>query len=150
MKIYRYKQFNESYNLELSIEEKNSIEEIVSEKINSMDDYDINSTFNELEKIVYKLNCTMEDLLDPIFVKEHLSEMALSVIEEGFFNNMKEKIYKILTKVFQWGSAIGSIIMIVINATAGSYWGVFLSAIALTISILAGAYIGTKVNQRGK
>lgn len=150
MKIYRYRQFNESYNLDLNLEEKIRIEEKVSEKINSMDDYQINSAFNGLEKIANKLDCNMEDLSDPVFVKNNLSEMASCIIEEGFFNDVKERMYRILAKVFEWGSAIGSIIMIVVNALGGSSVGVFLSAMALSISILAGAYIRTKVNQRSK
>jgi len=61
--------------------------------------------------------------------------------------NIKDKIINILANIFEWGTAIGSILTIVVSALGGSFIGVMTGAIALTISILASAYIYNKINK---
>lgn len=151
MRICNYKQFNESYDLELNTDDRNKIEEKVYRRINSMDETQMNSIFNELEKMAHKLNCTVAELSNPAFVKSRLDHItSQSVIAEGFLDNMKERVFRFLGKVFEWGSAIGSIMMIVTNALNGNGLGIFSSAMALAISILASSYINTKINQKFK
>ena len=148
MRINNYQQFKESYfsdNLDLNSKEKIEIENNVYKTIYSMSDQEINSVFNELEKMTHKLHCTMEELSNPDFVKLHLDEInGKSAIEEGFFSDMKDKIFSFFSKVFEWGTALGSILLIVISALDGSFWGVFTSAMALALSILASAFLQRK------
>ena len=66
MRIHNYKQFNESYNLDLNIKEKNEIEEKIYKKIDSMSSKELDSIFNELEKMARKLNCDVSDLSNPV------------------------------------------------------------------------------------
>ncbi len=88
---------------------------------------------------------------NPAFVKEHLDQItSQSVIEEGFFSDMKDKVYKFLSRVFEWGAPLGSFIMIVINSINGNFWGIFSSAVALAIAILASAYVAKKRSDRFK
>lgn len=151
MRIHNYKQFNESYNLDLNIEEKNKIEEKIYKKIDSMDSHELDSIFNELEKMARKLNCDVYDLSNPVFVKANLDQItSQSPIEEGFFSDMKDKVYRFFSRVFEWGAPLGSFIMIILNSINGSVLGIFASAMALAISILASAYVAKKRMERFK
>lgn len=151
MRIHNYKQFNESYNLDLNIKEKNEIEEKIYKKIDSMSSKELDSIFNELEKMARKLNCDVSDLSNPAFVKAHLNQISSqSPIEEGFFSNMKDKVYGFFSRVFEWGAPLGMFIMIVINAINGNVFGIFASAMALCIAILASAYVANKRRERFK
>ena len=151
--IKNYKQFNESMDisnaevnpsdLDLDKMDEIKVKETIFKKISSMSDYEMNLVFDELENMTKKLNCNIEDLTDPIFVKKHLDEITNyhNVIEEGFFSNIGDKITNFFSKVFEWGSALGSIIMICVSALKGSFWGAFTGGMALSISILASAYL---------
>lgn len=151
MRINTYKQFNESYNLDLNSSEKKEIEEKVYKKLEEMDSQELDYVFNELEKMARKLKCDVDDLSNPAFVKEHLDQItSQGVIEEGFFSDMKDKVYKFLSRVFEWGAPLGSFIMIVINSINGNFWGIFSSAVALAIAILASAYVAKKRSDRFK
>jgi len=147
MRIKNYKQFNESYqtdtNLELNSSEMYKIKENIYNNLDSMSEIQKDSIFQELENMSHKLNCTIEDLSNPSFVKEHIDQITKSndVIEEGFFTDMKYKIFKFLSKIFGWGGPIGSLIMIVISSLNANFWGVFTGAISFTISVLASAYL---------
>jgi hypothetical protein len=55
MRINTYKQFNESYNLDLNSSEKKEIEEKVYKKLEEMDSQELDYVFNELEKMARKL-----------------------------------------------------------------------------------------------
>jgi hypothetical protein len=159
MRIHNYKQFNESYvpdplapgNLDLNIKEKNEIEEKIYKKIDSMNSQELDSIFNELEKMARKLKCDVDDLSNPVFVKEHLDQItSQSVIEEGFFSDMKDKVYRFFSRVFEWGAPLGAFIMIILNSINGNVLGIFASAMALAIAILASAYVAKKRSDRFK
>jgi hypothetical protein len=165
-RIKNFKQFNESImvkttesltwidvakpsDLDLNKIDVLKVKEKVNKEIYSMSESEKEDVFNEIEKMIQTLGCTIEDLTNPIFVKEHLDELTMrnNIIEEGFFTDIKDKIINILAKIFEWGTAIGSILTIVVSSLGGSFIGVMTGAIALTISILASAYIYNKINK---
>jgi hypothetical protein len=151
MRINTYKQFNESYNLDLNSSEKKEIEEKVYKKLEEMDSQELDYVFNELEKMARKLKCDVDDLSNPVFVKEHLDQItSQGVIEEGFFSDMKDKVYRFFSRVFEWGAPLGAFIMIILNSINGNVLGIFASAMALAIAILASAYVAKKRSDRFK
>lgn len=147
-KIKSYKQFNESNSQkDLDLKEELEIKSKLNSNIELMSDSQLNLVFSELEKITEKLNCSIEDLTDVDFVKNNLYNIIHnSTISEGFFSDIKNTVLRIFSKFFEWGSAIGSIVGVIISSINGNFWGIIVSAIAFVITGLASAYISRKIN----
>jgi hypothetical protein len=177
--IKTFKKFNENYSTNLSIpsniisqnfytnnlypydieelgltkEEDMKVRTKTTDTLNRMDNSHKLEIAEELEKLTKKFGCSLEDLTNPVFVKEFLDReiimrdkhKELEGIQEGFGDWVKEKLLKFLSYIFQIGSTLGSLFLIISSAINNNFWGVFTGAIALTISILASAWISSKV-----
>lgn len=149
MKIKSFQQFNESNstNLGLDLNQEMEIKDKVNSKIKLMTDSELNLVFDELEKMSHKLNCNIEDLKDPVFVKDNLYNLVKSsILSESFFSSIKDMILKLFAKFFEWGLFIINLITVICFSIEGNFWGVFISSISLLISGLASAYIHNKLN----
>lgn len=166
--IKTFKQFNENtthlhfhdkdlyqYNVEdlhLNKEEDVKIKHETTDIINKMNSLDKLKVSEELEKLTKKFGCTLEDLTNPVLVKEYLDreiimrnkDKELEAVQEGLGDYIKEKLLKFFSYIFGLGAPILSVFMIVSGAINNSFWGVFTGAMALTISILASAWISSK------
>ncbi len=165
--IKTFKQFNENYgthlytqdlykynveDLHLDKEEEVKIKHETTDIINKMNSLDKLKVSEELEKLTEKFGCTLEDLTNPVWVKEYLDteiirrdkHKELEAVQEGFGDWIKEKLLKFFSFIFGLGAPILSIFMIVSGAINNSFWGVFTGAMALTISILASAWISSR------
>ena len=175
--IKTFKQFNENYSTNLSIPNNmrgswipysyDNIEELGLTKeedmkvrtktidaFNRMDNLHKLKISEELEKLTKKFGCSLEDLTNPVFVKEFIDKeiimrdkhKELEGIQEGFGDWVKEKLLKFLSVIFQIGSTLGSLFILISSAIDSSFWGVFTGAMGLAISILASAWVSSKVN----
>lgn len=166
-RIKTFNQFNESFydkstpdfsiqeldvekDLDLKYSRAQDIKKRVLEKFNSMTPSEKKLIFDEIEKVSNTLDCDIEDLEDPVFIKNHLDELATRHIsmEEGFWSDIKQKLFDFFLKIFEWGTAIVSILTIVISSIDGNFTGVFTGGMALAISIIASAYLYTKYGDR--
>lgn len=145
-----YKIANKSSDLDLNPTDFLKVKENVNKKLNSLTKNEKEDVFNEIEKMTQKLGCAIQDLTDPIFVKEHIDELSkrTHVVQEGFFSDIKDRVINFLLKVFEWGTAIGSILIIGVSALDKSFWGVMTGGIALTISIIASAYLSYHLGRK--
>ncbi len=165
--IKTFKQFNENYDthidtqdlykynvedLHLNKEEELKIKDETVDIINKMNSLDKLKVSEELEKLTDKFGCSLEDLTNPVFVKEYLDreiimrnkDKELEAVQEGFGDWIKEKLLKFFSFIFGLGAPILSVFMIVSNSINNNFWGVFTGAMALTISILASAWISSR------
>ncbi len=165
--IKTFKQFNENYvthvdtqnlykynveDLNLNKEEELKIKDETVDIINKMNSLDKLKVSEELEKLTDKFGCSLEDLTNPVFVKEYLDreiimrnkDKELEAVQEGFGDWIKEKLLKFFSFIFGLGAPILSVFMIVSNSINNNFWGVFTGAMALTISILASAWISSR------
>ncbi len=165
--IKTFKQFNENYDthidtqdlykynvedLHLNKEEELKIKDETVDIINKMNSLDKLKVSEELEKLTDKFGCSLEDLTNPVFVKEYLDreiimrnkDKELEAVQEGFGDWIKEKLMKFFSFIFGLGAPILSVFMIVSNSINNNFWGVFTGAMALTISILASAWISSR------
>lgn len=165
--IKTFKQFNENYDthvdtqdlykynvedLHLNKEEELKIKDETVDIINKMNSLDKLKVSEELEKLTDKFGCSLEDLTNPVFVKEYLDreiimrnkDKELEAVQEGFGDWIKEKLMKFFSFIFGLGAPILSVFMIVSSSINNNFWGVFTGAMALTISILASAWISSR------
>lgn len=148
-KLYEY----DVKELHLSKEEDMRVKNKTIDSLNQMNSFQRDEISEELEKIAKNFACELEDLTNPVFVKEKLDrEVVLSgenkeleEIQEGILHFIKEKLLKFFSVIFDIGSTLGSLFMIVSSIVENSFWGVVTGAMALTISILASAYISSKI-----
>lgn len=168
--IKTFKQFNENYevhidthnlykynveDLHLSKEEELKIKDETVDIINKMNSLDKLKVSEELEKLTDKFGCTLKDLTNPVFVKEYLDreiimrnkDKELESVQEGFGDWVKDKLLKFFSFIFGLGAPILSVFMIISNTLSSNFWGVVTGAIALSISILASAFISSKINK---
>ncbi len=164
--IKTFKQFNENHfnhfdnlceydteELGLSKSEELEIKDSTVNKINSMSYTEKLKISDELKNLTEKFNCNIEDLTNPIFVKEYLDreiemrnkQREFESVHEGFGEYIKEKIIKFFSYVLQIGSTLGSLFFMISGIVENSFWGVFTGAMALAISILASAYLSSKL-----
>lgn len=170
--IKTFNQFNENYlnstdfinpgkilcdykveDLGLSKPEELNIKYKMVNKINSMNYAEKSKVSEELQNLTKRFDCKIEDLTNPLFVKKYLDreiklrdkQEEFESVHEGFGEYIKEKIIKFLSYVFQIGSTLGSLFLMISSIIDNSFWGVVTGAIALTVSILASAYISSKI-----
>jgi hypothetical protein len=120
------------------------LKDSIYQRVESMNLSEKNRIITELQNMANKFGCEISDLTDPNFVKGNLEskikkENLDEVIEESFWQNIKDKLWKFFCRLFEISTFMASIIGIIYFAVAGSFWGVFLSAIAAAISVLVSA-----------
>jgi hypothetical protein len=148
MKIIKsYQQFNESIiGSGLDSHEEKSVKNLVDLNIKSLNSEELNSVFNELEKISQKINCKVDDLTNVDFVKKNLLSIAYNYfLTESLFADMKDKILKFFLNFFQIGGLMYGLIKIVISAVESSFWGVLVGSISIVIATLASQYLYSKL-----
>lgn len=140
--------------LGLTKEEDMKVRTKTTDAFNRMDNSHKLKIGEELEKLTKRFGCTFEDLTNPVWVKEFLDaeiiargkDKELEGIQEGFGDYVKEKLLKFLSVMFQIGSTLGSLFLVISSAINNSFWGVFTGGMALAISILASAWVSSKIN----
>jgi hypothetical protein len=171
--IKTFKQFNENYfnyfnsnqphknlyeydveDLGLSKSEELKIKTSTVDKIESMSHSEKSKISDELKNLTEKFGCEMEDLTNPVIVKEFLDreiklrnkEKEFESVQESFGEYIKEKIIKFFSYVLQIGSTLGSLFFMISGIVENNFWSVFTGAMALAISILASAFLSSKLN----
>lgn len=131
------------------------INQQVSSKFDKLSEQDQEKVFRDLEKLTNVFGCDLEDLTYPTLVKEFIVEWANRkgiskwFIKEGFFTDFKDKVIKALGSVFEWTTATISFLSMMLYCFKGDFWGIVLSALALTISILVSGVIKKKFFRGG-
>lgn len=141
--------------LGLDKQKENVIKQQVSSKFEKLSEQDKKTLLFDLTKLTNEFGCELEDLTDPTIVKDFIEEwckrkgLSKFFVKEGFWSDLKDKVIKALGTMFEWAAVTTSFLSILLFGIQGSFWGVVIGALALSISLLVSGLVKRKFFRGG-